>query len=219
MLFRLDNFAKSMIKNTVGTYRGLPRILNKDKGVLDINGTPTGLYILGYAKVSPLASTPWARIKVHKGWFFCEQEDISSGDIILDRVDNAHYFVMSVKNEVLSDQTTYLDGTLHFCDSKVKIERFQDGVRDTFGRVASPAPIEILAEAWATTNALNFDVMEQQDRLIAQDKIKVYLQPKTGVSEADRLTIIGNGEKYKVISIDKTSIIGLWICSVDVDVR
>lgn len=192
-------------------------MLNLDKTDAD---HPDGLHIVGHVKANTMATAPWSRVKVHKGYFYGVTDSaISNGDLVLDRSDNYYYLVMSVKAERLGGYVTYLDGTLFLCDSQIEISRFEEGERDNFGRVLTPGLTVKVPFAYATTNLKNFDVLEQKDRLVPQEKLIIYVQPKTGVQVADRIIMLDTMDRYRVVSIDKKSIIGLWSCQVDVDDR
>jgi hypothetical protein len=215
---KLARRTHNFIKRTVGTVGTLPRIINLDKGPLDVLGNPTGLSMYGYIDVNEQATTPFSRGKVHKGWFCCQSSEMSHGDLVLDRADNNYYFVMSMKDKRYNDETVYIDGTMYFCDRQVTVSRFSDGVRDTFGRVVSSAPTVVATNINCMFNPMNFDVLQQEDRLIAQDKIKVCFQAKVGVKVADRITA-PSGKKYIVMSVDDSSLANLVLCAVDEDVR
>lgn len=207
---KLAKFAKNFVKNTVGKVGRLPRIYNVDKDQ----------YIIGYAEVNQMATTAFSRLRVNKGYFFCDLVDtfIAEGDLIQDRVDNKFYMIMSLKAQYLKGETDYLDSTLFYCDSTATIERFQDSARDKFGRVSTDAPTVIYSDVKLMTSAMTYDVMVQEDRLIAQDKIKLYLQSKFAVKVADRITT-DDGNVYKVVSINNSDFAGINLLYVDVDVR
>ena len=63
-----------------------------------------------------------------------------------------------------------------------------------------------------------FDQHEQANKIYREEKIKVYLQTKHGVKEADRI-ITSEGDVYRVVSKDKSSFNGLDLLYVDRDVR
>lgn len=207
---KLSKFAKNFVKNTVGKVGNLPRIYNVDKAQ----------YIIGYAEVNQMATTAFSRIRVNKGYFFCDLVDslIAEGDLIQDRVDNKYYMIMSLKAQYLKGETAYLDSTLFFCDSTATIQRFQDGARDSFGRVVDSGPTTIYSDVKIMTSAMNYDVLLQEDRPIAQDKIKLYIQSKFAVKVADRIST-NDGNVYKVISINNSDFQGINLLYVDVDVR
>lgn len=207
-MIKMAAMSKAFIKNTVGTVSGKPRILNVDRGN----------YVVGYAEVNDMATTAFSRIRVNKGYFFCEPAEIQEGDLIQDRADTKKYLVMSTKVEMLNGECVYLDSSLYYCDATAEIERWTDGVRDTFGMVTDPAPQVIATEVPIVTNPQTFSQLEQQDRMVAQDKSRIYVQAKFGVKESDRITT-SHGDTYKVLRIDKSSWPGTWICYVDVDVR
>lgn len=207
-MIKLGNFTKGLLKNTVGYWQGKGRIYNIDRD----------LYLVGFAEVNPMASTAFARIRVNKGWVVAEPGQIVEGDLIQDKADAKKYLVMSIKNEVLNQESVYWDATLYLCDSTASIERWTPGTKDVFGRPSVATPSVIAADVPIMTNPRNFDVVEQQDRVIAQNKISVYLQAKVGVQESDRIKS-SNGEVYKVVSVDRVSLMNIHICYVDVDVR
>lgn len=205
---KLAKFAKNFVKNTVGKVGSLPRIYNVDKDQ----------YIIGYAEVNQMATTAFSRLRVNKGFFFCEPTEVQEGVLIQDRADTKRYLVMSIKVELLNGECVYLDSSLYYCDATATIERWTDGVRDSFGMVTDPAPQIIASDVPIVTNPQTFSQLEQQDRMVDQDKSRVYMQAKFGVKESDRI-ITSHGDTYKVLRIDKSSWPGTWICYVDVDVR
>lgn len=231
MYGKLSNYARNMCKNSNGTIEGSPRIINESK-------SNTG--IIGYAEVNTMATTAFSRTKVHKGYFYCPKEAIANGDIIKDRDDNAHYFVMSVKAERgARDEVVYVDGTLYKCDSTIEVSRFSvEGTRDVFGRVVADSAAAVVQVPTKVTTILdtrtvpvlntiiyamnipkNFDVITQQDREIAQNKISLCMQAGANIKIADRVTDLETDEVYRVMSIDYKSIAGLKLVYVDMDVR
>lgn len=207
-MIKLASFANSFVKNTVGTINGKPRMYNVDRDV----------YLVGYAEVNKMATTAFSRISVNKGWFYCDPSLIQEGDLLQDKADGKFYLAMSLKMEVLSGESVYMDGTLYLCDSTATVQRWVEGARDSFGRPAVATPTTIYSDVYIMTAPSNFDVMEQQDRLIAQNKIKIHLQSKFDVKPADRI-VTSKGKTYKVISIDDVSLRNIIICFVDEDVR
>lgn len=209
---KLAKIANNFIKNSVGKISGLPRIQNIDKDT----------YITGYVEVNQMATTAFSRVRVNKGFFFGDTSpsNIAEGDLILDRADNKHYLVMSLKNEILKEETAYTDGTLFFCDSKATIQRFVEGTKDMFGREVVATPTNIATDVYIMTNPKNYDVLIQDDRPVPQDKISVYLQIKHGIQEADRI-VTDTGEIFKVVSVDNSSLgkNGITLAYVDNDVR
>lgn len=201
---------KNLIRRTRGMVGRTPRCVNMDR-------TPN-LPIIGYAEVNKNATTPFSRSKVHKGIFACKRDEVSKGDLILDRGDNEYYFVMDSKMEMFNGEDVFVDATLYRCDSVVEVQRFDAGARDSFGRPIVATPTTIATGIRAMFNPMNYDVKEQQDRLIADNKIKICLQSKNDVKVADRL-VTADGSKYHVISIDKVSLTGLVLCVIDTDVR
>jgi len=207
-MIKMARMTKSFIKRTVGMVGDKPRIYNVDRGT----------YLLGYAQVNQMATTSFSRIKVNKGFLFCEASEVTEGELIQDRADNKKYFLMSAKMEMLNGEAVYIDCALYYCDATATIERWTDGARDTFGRVVDPTPQVLFTDVPIVTNPQTYDTLEQQDRTIAHNKVRVFVQAKLGVKESDRITS-SNGDTYKILSIDKVSWPGVWTCYVDVDDR
>lgn len=225
MYGKLSNYARNMCKNSNGSVQGSPRITNKSKA---------NRAIVGYAEVNTMATTAFSRTKVHKGYFYCAKTDVANGDVILDRDDDVYYFIMSVKSERgASDESVYIDGTLYKCDSRIEISRFGvDDTRDTFGRVIAagaaavvqdPAkvvcPGNVITSVFAMNIPKNFDVIMQQDREIAQNKISLCMQAGTNVAVADRIVDLDTNQAYRVTNIDYKSLAGLLLVYVDGDER
>lgn len=210
MFGKMAKMTANFVKNSNGTINGMPRIRNVTRNT----------NIIGYAAVNVMATTAYARTKVHKGWFFCPETDIINGDLIEDRVDHAYYLVMSVKNMFNGNETVYLDGTLFFCDTTVTVQRFNaEGARDTFGRPIVSAPQTMVTGVKCMSNPQNYDVLQQEDRLVAQNKIKFCVQDSAGVLQGDRILSEDHGTKYQVISVDPISLTNLSLLTVDTDVR
>jgi len=207
-MIKMARMTQSFMKRTMGVVGGVPRIRNIDRNT----------DIVGYAQVNQMATTSFSRIKVNKGFLFCKLDDITEGELLLDRADNKKYFLMSAKMEMLNGEAVYIDCALYYCDATASIERWSDGVRDTFGRVVDPAPEVLFTDVPIVTNPQTYNTLEQQDRTIAQDKVRIFVQAKIGIKESDRITS-SNGDTYKVLSIDKVSWPGVWTCYTDVDVR
>ncbi len=207
---RLAKLAKNFIKHSVGTVARMPRIYNVDKDQ----------YITGYAEVNQMATTAFSRIRVNKGFFFCQLDStiVAEGDLILDRADNKNYLVMSLKAEILKEEAAYVDATLFYCDTTATIQRFVEGTKDMFGREVVNTPTDIATDVKIMTSSMNYDVLDKPDREIAQDKIKIYLQRKHGIQEADRV-VTEDGEVYKVISVNRKDFVGIDVAYVDMDVR
>lgn len=201
------NIVNSFLGSVNGVVDGKPRIYNIDRDT----------YTLGYTEINTQATTAFARTKTHKGWF-AGATDIQNGDLLLDRADGAHYLVMSVKQEFAGGCATYIDGTLFYTNATCSIERFTDSGKDFFGRDIVSAPEQVVAEAWIMVNPMSVSIMEQQDQILADDKIKVAIQRKFNVEEQDRL-VTSLGENYKVISVDRASLEGIDILYVDKDIR
>lgn len=197
---------KRMLRR-VGVFNGKPRIYNED----------TGTYSVGYAEVNTQATSPIARIKVHKAWFVGDA-DVKEGDLILDRADNKRYLIMSLKHEVYGGEAAYIDGTLFWTNARLQILRFSPGNKDHFGREADASPEVIASAVWAMTNSMSINIEEQRDQPIPEEKIKVAIQAKYPVEEGDRL-ITEAGITYKVMSVDDTQLVGLWLLYVSRDTR
>lgn len=207
-MIKMARMTKSFIKRTMGMVGNKPRIYNIDRDT----------YLLGYAQVNQMATTSFSRIKVNKGFLFCEASEVTEGELIQDRADNKKYFLMSAKMEMLNGEAVYIDCALYYCDATATIERWTDGARDTFGTVLDPTPQVIISDIPIVTNPQTYDTLEQQDRVIANDKIRIFVQAKAGVKEFDRV-VASSGDTYKITRIDKVSWPGIWTCYVDVDVR
>lgn len=213
MFGKMSSYNKSFMKHSTGVYGGLPRIQN-------ITQTKD---IYGFAQVNQMATTAYSRTKVHKGYFTCDPADIAHGDLIYDRGDQNHYLVMSVKNEIFSGESAYLDGTLFFCDAQITIKRFgTDPVRDAFGRMVEDAAVTVgtpvYEDVYCMINPKNFDVLQQEDRPVDQNKLQVCLQKTYLVEKGDRLETL-EGDVYVVQTIDRRSLPGLQYLGVDTDVR
>lgn len=196
-----------MLRTRNGTINGVPRILNRDQGT----------DILGYVEINTQATSPVARIKTHKAWFAADSV-VAEGDLIEDRADNKVYLIMSLKNEIMGGETGYIDGTLYYANTTCRIERFTTGARNAFGRSQDPSPLTIADNVYIMTTSMSLNVNEQKDQNLAQEKIKVVIQSKFGVEINDRL-VAANGDVYKVNSIDRTQLVGLWDLFVDKDIR
>ena len=196
-----------MLRTRNGTINGAPRIYNRDQDK----------DILGYVEINTQATSPVARIKTHKAWFAAGSE-VAEGDLIEDRADNKVYLTMSLKNEIMGGETGYIDGTLYYANTTCSIERFTTGHRNAFGRPQDPSPLTIAANVYIMTTSMSLNVNEQKDQNLAQEKIKVVIQSKFGVEVNDRL-VAANGDVYKVNSIDRTQLVGLWDLFVDKDIR
>lgn len=209
---RLTNFIKRTSGRVKSGNRKIPRCVNKSKA--------PELEIIGYIDVNKNATTPFSRSKVHKGIFCASEADVDNGDLIFDRADQDYYFVMDKKMRMYNTEEVYIDATMYRCDVVLDIYRFEQGVRDTFGRVVQDAPMLVEGKAGlrAMFNPQNYDVKEQQDRVIPENKIKICLHADSEVKVADRL-VTDKGKKYQVISIDEESLNNLVLCIVDVDVR
>ena len=195
------------LKNHNGVINGLPRILNRD----------TGVYTLGYTKINPMATNPYSRINSHKGWF-SSTTDIENGSWVVDRVNDKSYYVMSTDPEYSDGRVAYYDATLYLADKTCSISRFNNEVRDHYGRPVEAAPT-ILAEGVPLMSAsISVNVKESKDQPLADEKIRVALASKYDIHVNDRLTV-SNGDVYKVMSVDDTQLIGLHMLYVDRDIR
>lgn len=206
-MFKMAQFARNFVRDTVGMIGGLPRIYNIDRNS----------YTLGHTEVNTQATSPFSRTKTHKAWFV-GPTDILEGDLIQDRGDGKHYLVMSVKKEILNGESVYWDGTLYYANATCAIQRFTGGTKDDFGRDVDPAPATVATNVYCMVNPQAVDVLEQRDRPIAKDKIKIVVQSKWAVKDQDRL-VTSLGDTWKVINIDKSSLDNLWILYVDEDSR
>lgn len=199
--------ASRILRNRNGVYGDLPRIYNVDRDS----------YSYGYTEINTMASSTFARVKSHKGWFEGEA-DIEDGDLIVDRADGKHYLVMALKNEVDGGISAYKDGTLYYANTTCNIERFTPGTKDAFGRETVNTPDVVTTGAYIMVQSVTMDVVEQKDQDIAKEKLKVAIQAKYGVLPNDRL-VTALGDTYKVMTVDKTQMDNLWMLYVDKDIR
>lgn len=198
---------EAMLRRNNGTVGGLPRIYNVDRAA----------YMLGYTEINTQATSTFSRIKTHKGWFE-GTSNIQDGDLIQDRVDGKYYLVMSLKDEFTGERVAYKDGTLYYANTTCTIQRGGAGTKDAFGFEASNTFSTVATGVYLMAQSVTLDVVEQKDQDLAKEKIKVAVQAKFGVQENDRL-VTALGDTYKVVSVDKTQINGLWMLFVDKDVR
>lgn len=196
-----------LLRTQNGAIGRTPRITNVDRGVS----------FYGYAEVNLQATSPVARIKQHKAWFEPDAL-VAEGDLILDRADGKHYLVMSLKKEVTGGVCAYIDGTLYYANATCAIERYVEAPKNAFGRQDVGTTTVVAAGVYIMTNSMSIDVDEQKDQVIAEEKIKVVMQSKYNVRRNDRL-VSSNGDTYKVISVDRTQLEGLWVLYVDQDIR
>lgn len=196
-----------ILRTRTGTIDGEPRMVNLDRN--------EDFY--GYVEINTQATSPVARIKTHKAWFAPESL-VSDGDLILDRADDKKYLVMSLKQEVDGGVVAYIDGTVYFCNVVANIERFSAPTRNDFGRPTEATGSVVATDVPIMTTSMNMNVNEQKDQNLAQEKIKVVIQSKFGVQINDRL-ICDSGSVYKVNSINRDDLVGLWVLHVDVDIR
>jgi len=203
-----------------GAKSSADRIL-KRVGIIDGEGriynVDSATYNYGYITVNPLATTPFSRSIVHKGWF-SGTSDISNGDLLQDRGDNLYYLVMSVKQEIDSGASAYIDGTLYLANRVVNIYRFSDTSKNFFGKDVSAGPSVVVENIRAMITPIALDVLEQPDQTLIKAKIKVVVQAKYGVKVQDRITTTSGGN-YKVVSVDNESLEGLTVLYVDEDIR
>lgn len=205
----LSVFAKNFVAATKGTYNGSPRIYNIDRNS----------YITGYAEINDQATSPYSRIKVHKGLFTCNRGDVLPGDLIQDRVDDNKYLVMSIKDKFCGGASAYFDCALYFCNTEITVSRFTGtGTKDSFGRAVANAPEVIFSNVPVMTDPKNFDTIIHPDRPIEDDKINVYIQSKYAVKVSDRITT-PDGDVYEIETIDTAALTNIWICKVNKDVR
>lgn len=208
-MLNLSKFAKSFVKATKGVYKGSPRIYNIDRNI----------YISGYAEINAQATSPFSRIKVHKGLFTCDVTDVLPGDLIQDRVDSNKYIVMSVKDKYCGDASIYFDCALYYCNVSVDIARYSDtGTRDSFNRLLASTPTVLYTNVPVMTDLKNVTIQDTPDRPIEEDKLNLYIQAKFDVHISDRLITTDN-ILYKVETIDKSSLENIWICLVTKDDR
>lgn len=199
--------ASRILRHGNGTVGTLPRIYNND------NKT----YAYGYVEINAQATSPVARIKVHKAWLDGEAQ-VANGHLIQDRADGKMYFIMSQKPELYGGAVAYYDVTLYYCNTTCSVQRFGVSGKTAFGKPQGGAPTTLYENVYIMTTSLSVDVKEQEDQVLAQEKIKVAIQSKYGVKINDRLTC-SNGDVYKVMSIDRTQLEGLWMLFVDKDIR
>jgi hypothetical protein len=201
---------RSYIARTGGAVsRHVPRMYNQDRGV----------EIYGYAEVNLQATSVLGRVKIHKAYLYCEILDVFEGDLILDRLDNKQYIVMSAKPEVQGYEVIYLDTTLIHCEDTITVRRFGTGVKDSFGRVAVATPQVVADNVPCMINPKDFSVVNAKDRPVAENQIQFYVQSKTGIKVADRLTTASHGKNYLVVSVDTESLRNIDILYTDLDVR
>lgn len=195
------------LKNNNGVVGGLPRIYSIDDDS----------YWYGYAEVNVDATSPFARVKVHD---LRVQGDstITDGSLIKDRVDNSIYLVMSIKGIYSGGLVAYKDGTLYLCNTTATIKRFQDGARDTFGKLIIKTPTVIASRIYIMTNPQNYTTIVGQDTIEQANKIKIAIQSKHGVKLKDRIET-STGQNYIVENIDTESLTGMVILYCDTDLR
>lgn len=207
----MSRFAARAVEATLrrnnGSFGDLPRIYNVDRSA----------YMLGYTEINTQATSTFSRIKTHKGWFE-GTANIQDGDLIQDRVDGKHYLVMSLKDEYAGGSIAYKDGTLYYANTTCTVQRCGAGAKDAFGFETTNTFTTVATGVYIMAQSVTLDVVEYKDQDVAKEKIKVAVQAKVGVQENDRL-VTALGDTYKVVSVDKTQIDGLWLLFVDKDVR
>lgn len=245
MASRLARKTMMYLKNTMGTVSYQPRLVNYSKitpqfvyGYVDVNTNATTPFSRGKVHKGFIAGLLDDNSVV----------TVDDGDLFLDRYDGYYYFVMSRKGKFHNNQTVYYDATMYRCDITVEIYRFGMGARDTFGRPLQNTPTKLntggysLPVEWvdqngtvwvdatnatwtlpigtvlAMSNPLNYDIIQQKDRLVAQNKIEICLQQSVGVQIGDRI-VTNKGDQFIVQTIDNTSLTNLVLCGVDTDVR
>jgi len=196
-----------ILRTRTGTIDGEPRIINLDRN--------ESFY--GYVEINTQATSPVARIKTHKAWFMPDAP-VGDGELIQDRADDKKYLVMSLKKEIDGGVCAYIDGTVYFVNVLANIERFSDSSRNSFGRATEAEGSIVAYDVPIMTSSMSMNVNEQKDQNLAAEKIKVVIQSKVGVQINDRL-ICDSGSVYKVNSINRDDLVGLWVLYVDVDVR
>jgi len=203
------NVSLRRLKNNNGVYNGLPRIYNVDRDS----------YSYGYAEVNVAAASPFVRTKVHD----CRLEgnsDVQNGDLIQDRVDSSYYLVMDVKGIFGGGSNgtyAYKDATLYKVSAVATIRRIGDATPDFFGRSTTGFTI-LASNVKLMVNPQSFGVSEYVEGLNPDNKIKVVLQSKVGVKINDRIET-DNGDVLQIENIDKSSLVGLWVCYCDFDKR
>lgn len=208
-MLNLSNFTKSFVKATKGTYQGSPRIYNIDQNK----------YIYGYAEINDQATSPFSRIKVHKGLFTCSRTDVVAGDLVQDRVDNHKYIVMSIKDKLCGEASTYFDCALYYCNTSVTISRFsKEGARDTFGRPIVSTATPLYTDIPVMTDTKNLLTTSYPDKFIETDKVNIYIQAKYLVNPEDRL-ITADGDMFVIETIDRGSLNNILILKVNKDDR
>lgn len=190
----------------VGIVNGLPRIKNVDNDS----------YTLGYTKINVMATTAFSRTKTHKAWL-SGTTDIRNGTRIMDLVDNARYLVMSLKAEYYNGEIAYWDGTLFYVNELCTISRINN-VLDEFGRHTATNFTTLSSNVWSMVNPIVLDVIEQPDRILDKDKIKIAMQASVNLQENDRITT-SSGEIFKVVTFSRSEIEGLVMVYVEADSR
>jgi hypothetical protein len=197
-----------ILKTKVGIVGTNPRIFNVD----------TKRFSYGYAEVNINASSPFSRTKVHKGWLE-GGSDIVEGSLIQDRLDSNYYMVMSVKKEGWKGEVAYKDVTLYYCNKTCTIQRFSEAkATNAFGRVVDSAPATLHTNVYIMVNPQNYDEQPGKDIILENNKIKLAIQSKYGVQVNDRI-VTSEGDTLIVETVDKYSLVGIWILGVDKDSR
>lgn len=197
-----------LLRDYKGMYQGKPRIYNVDRGT----------WSMGYTEINNQATSPVARIKVHRARFE-GASDIVDGDLIQDKATGNYYLCMSVIPQIIKGESAYKDATLFFADAIVDIERFGTGnTKNAFGRPVDPTPTLIASGIRVMTVSMALDVLEQKDQNLASEKIKIAIQEKYPVVVNDRIKTT-KGDVYKVMSVDNSQLLGLQLLYVDRDIR
>lgn len=198
------NAATRMIRR-VGMVEGLPRIFNVDAST----------YTIGYTEINTMATTAFSRTKTHKGWLVGDT-DIIDGTRIIDRVDNSKYLVMSLKPEYSGGSIAFIDGTLFFVNEVCSVSRLGTDV-DDFGRVTGGYGV-VQPDVWIMVNPIVVDVIEQPEKIIGKDKIKIAMQASVDIRTNDRITT-STGEIFKVLTFSKSEVENLLMAYVETDTR
>jgi hypothetical protein len=199
--------AKRLFKQIGLTRDRKPRIYNVTRDV----------EFMGSTEVNTMATTPFCRVKSHKGWFEGAAE-VADGDLILDRVFGTYYLVMSVRGRAAGGEVSYYDGTLYNADVTCTVQRIDPSIRDRFGRVVGDGWVDIATDVRIMVTPIAINTIEQEDQIHTVDKVRVAIQQHIGVQQQDRL-VTSTGNTFKVNTIDMTSLPGLWLLGVETDIR
>lgn len=191
----------------VGIVNGQPRIHNVTKDI----------YFLGYTKVNTMATTPFARTKTHKAWFVGDA-DVECGDLIIDRVENLPYLVMSMVPEYSGHTVAYYDGTLYTADVIATISRYDSVTKDAFGMAVNPGFVTVASGLNVMVNPVTIDDFSQEDRVHSHNKVNIYMQSVYSVKVNDRIST-DRGDDFKVINVNSSALTGITIVAVEPDSR